>query len=488
MDASSPLRPEGWGDHETLDYGATSTRLGQYNDNDNASHGPEKDLETRSLRARFQIPLLCYVRMMEPLAFYTIFPYIAQMTKHNGDIPDTDVGFYSGVFESLFSTVQAVVLIFWGSMADRVGYKYMLVCSLCGMAGGPVLFGFSTSLWQMAVFRGMTGIFSGSNIIIRSMLMQLCTPETQARTFSWYTFADIIALFAGPLLGGALADPVSQYPAVFKGLSLFEHFPYALPGMVTGAVCASGAAVAVLFIDDSRKDSKEEPDAASGEREDSQGHHRPSIGKLIKAPGVIGVLCTLSHVKLLGSSMMAVSTTALYTPVRLGGMGYCSRQIATLIAAQGACETIWLLLVFPFLHRRVGTKGILYLCATMFPLVFADYGALNELLRSGSEVARAWYLVGLGGLVVFGSGVLMASASGQLALQNVSPDPQVLGTLNAVAESCSSIVKTVTPAASAAVFAIGVREQVLRGHLAWFILMLISPALFATTQWLPRGV
>ncbi|KAL8986978.1 MAG: hypothetical protein Q9177_003774 [Variospora cf. flavescens] len=53
----------------------------------------------------------------------------------------------------------------------------------------------------------------------------------------------------------------------------------------------------------------------------------------------------------------------------------------------------------------------------------------------------------------------MASASGELALQNVSPDPQVLGTLNAVAGSCSSVVKTVTPAASAAVFAIGVRGQ-----------------------------
>lgn len=481
MDAYPPLLPNGRGEHETPDYGAASTRPSQHSDN--ASHGPEKDSETRSLRTRLQIPLLCYVRMMEPLAFYTIFPYIARMTKHNGDIPDTDVGFYSGVFESLFSAVQAPVLIFWGSMADRVGYKYMLVCSLFGMAGGPVLFGFSTSLWQMALFRCITGMFSGSNIIIRSMLMQRCTPETQARTFSQYTFADNIALFAGPLLGGALADPISQYPAIFKGLSLFEHFPYALPGIVTGAACATGAAVTLLFIDDSN-DPKEGQDASPG-REDIKGR-RPSLQKLIKAPGVIAALCTLMHVKLLGSSMVAVSTTALYTPVRLGGMGYSSRQIATLIAAQGACEAVWLLLVFPFLHHRVGTKGILYLCAAMFPLVFADYGAMNELLRNGSQVARAWYWVALGGLVMLGSGVLMASASGQLALQNMSPDPRVLGTLNAVAESCSSIVKTVTPAVSTAVFAIGVREQALGGHLAWFILMLISPALFVTMQWLPR--
>ncbi|KAL8975412.1 MAG: hypothetical protein Q9197_000351 [Variospora fuerteventurae] len=255
-----------------------------------------------------------YVRLMEPLEFYTIFPYIAQMTKHNGDIPDTDLGFFSGLFGSLFSAVQAGVLIFWVSMAKCVDCRFIL----------------------------------------------LCTPERQSRTIGWYTFADIIAYFAGRLLGSALADPFSQYPAVFNGVSLFEHFPYALPGMVTGAVYMRGAAVTVLFIDDRRKVSKEEPNTASGEREDTQGHHRPSIGKLIKAPAL--------HI-LLSFRRLRVSERARPHRKR---------------SRWGASPTI-----------------------------------------------------------------------------NMSPDPQVLGTPNAVAESCSSVVKTVTPAASAAVFAIGVRGQVL---------------------------
>lgn len=62
--------------------------------------------------------------------------------------------------------------------------------------------------------------------------------------------------------------------------------------------------------------------------------------------------------------------------------------------------------------------------------------------------------------MVLGSGALMASASGQQALQNMSPDPRMLGTLNAVAETCTSIVKTVTPAVSTTIFAIGVRDQI----------------------------
>jgi len=83
-----------------------------------------------SSRPKVQILLLCYARLMEPLAFYSIFPYIAQMTQHVGQLPESDIGFYSGLFESLFSAVQATVLIFWGSMADRVGGKTVLVYSL----------------------------------------------------------------------------------------------------------------------------------------------------------------------------------------------------------------------------------------------------------------------------------------------------------------------------------------------------------------------
>ena len=416
---------------------------------------------------------------MEPISYYSIFPYIAQMTTHNGNLPDSDIGFYTGVFESLFSAVQALVLIFWGSMADRVGYKRMLVCSLSGMAIAPVLFGLSTSLWQMAVFRCLNGAFAGSNIILRSMLMHRCTPKTQVRAFSWYTFADNFALFVGPMMGGALADPVAQYPAIFKGISFFESFPYVLPGLVGGAACASAAIIAIFFIDDAN-------DVAR--REDSDAglsSSRPSLHKLVRAPGVLTLLCMLMSVKVLVSSMMAVSNTALYTPVGKGGMGYTSRQIALLITAQGGAETVWLLLVFPSLHRRVGTKGILYWCAAMFVAVFASYTSMSATLRYGWQAGQAWHWVAWLGVVIFGSGTLMAGTSGQLALQNLAPNPRALGTLNAVAETCVSIVKTITPAASTTIFAIGVRTQALEGYLIWAILMCISPMVLVTAKWLP---
>ncbi|MCJ1478861.1 hypothetical protein MMC13_007545 [Lambiella insularis] len=56
---------------------------------------PEDD-DDRPL-PRTQIFLLCYARLVEPIAFFSIFPYINQMIWETGGLDQADVGFYSGL-------------------------------------------------------------------------------------------------------------------------------------------------------------------------------------------------------------------------------------------------------------------------------------------------------------------------------------------------------------------------------------------------------
>lgn len=63
---------------------------------------------------RTQIFLLCYTSVVEPIAFFGIFPYINFMIENVGNVEKEDVGFYSGLIESLFSATQMCVMIFWG--------------------------------------------------------------------------------------------------------------------------------------------------------------------------------------------------------------------------------------------------------------------------------------------------------------------------------------------------------------------------------------
>lgn len=53
-----------------------------------------------------QIALLCYTRLVEPIAFFSIFPFINKMIQETGNLKESDVGFYSGLIVCLrhFST------------------------------------------------------------------------------------------------------------------------------------------------------------------------------------------------------------------------------------------------------------------------------------------------------------------------------------------------------------------------------------------------
>jgi hypothetical protein len=56
----------------------------------------DRDEDETPLPVR-QILLLCYARMVEPIAFFSIFPFINKMIYELGDIEESDVGFYSGI-------------------------------------------------------------------------------------------------------------------------------------------------------------------------------------------------------------------------------------------------------------------------------------------------------------------------------------------------------------------------------------------------------
>jgi hypothetical protein len=74
----------------------------------------ETDADEDKPLPRAQIFLLCYTRVVEPIAFFGIFPYINFMIEKVGNIPKEEVGFYSGLIESLFSATQMCLMIFWG--------------------------------------------------------------------------------------------------------------------------------------------------------------------------------------------------------------------------------------------------------------------------------------------------------------------------------------------------------------------------------------
>jgi Na+/melibiose symporter-like transporter len=127
--------------------------------------------------------------------------------------------------------------------------------------------------------------------------------------------------------------------------------------------------------------------------------------QLFKSPGVARVVLIYNYVMMLAFAFTAVNPVFLYTPISMGGVGFTPELIAAFTALAGASQAIWLLVVFPRLHKRVGTGKVLFYCACVWPAFFAGSVLFNTFLRFNLKAAF-WAVAPL--TLVLGSGVAMA--------------------------------------------------------------------------------
>ncbi|SMR64379.1 unnamed protein product [Zymoseptoria tritici ST99CH_3D1] len=423
-----------------------------------------------------QILLLCYASLAEPVAYFSIFPFVNEMIERTGSVPVSSVGFYAGLIESLFSLVQMILMILYGRMADRIGRKPVLVFSLAGVTVATAMFGLSRTLWQMIMFRCVAGLFAGSVVTVRTMLSENTTKLTQGKAFAWYSFARNIGLFIGPLVGGGLANPTKLYPGTFGGVQFFEDYPYFLATFVAGLVCLTSALSSLFFLNETLK--------TASASDDSKPAPPLTTTEVLNAPGVKMVLYIFAHVGVLALGYTALSPVYLYTPIHLGGLHFSPEQISWFIALAGFSQALWMLFAFPPLQRTLGTGKVLRICAGIWPFMMAVYPLLNEFARRGWFTAM--WTVGAGNIIL-GSGVAMAFACVQLCLNDVSPSPTVLATVNAIALTVNCGVRAVAPALFTSLYAFGIKLGWADGHLAWFLVVAIALGLNVATRYLPEA-
>jgi len=441
-----------------------------------ADDGPDEDEDKPLPKA--QILLLCYTSCVAPIAFFSIFPYINFMIERVGGIEKEDVGFYSGLIESLFSATQMCVMIFWGKASDRYGRKPVLIISLFGLTIATVLFGMSQTLWQMVFSRCLGGVFAGTIVTVRAMLSENSTKHTQARAFSFFAFSSNMGIFIGPLIGGALERPAEKFPSTFGKMQFWHDYPYALPNFVLAAIGLSAAITTLLFV-------KETLHIHNNKKKNGDSKTNMSIWELVKYPGVTPVLVIYNYVMLLAFTFTAVFPVAQYTPVDLGGLGFSPGLIAACTGLNGASQAAWLLIIFPILQKRLGTGRVLWLCATAWPVLFVLAPLYNFLLRHGQNVI---FWTTAPPLVVLASGVAMAFTSVQLALNDISPSHETLGTLNSLALAIQSGIRSVAPALATSIYAIGVKYNILGGQLFWLFQTFLACGLFVLLRFLPAKV
>jgi MFS family permease len=102
------------------------------------------------------------VRICEPIAFMSIFPYIYYMIlsfKITAD--DRQIAIYAGMVTSAFAFAEFSTGVLWGRLSDKVGRKPVLIGGLVGTALSMLVFGFAQNLQTALIARALGGLLNG---------------------------------------------------------------------------------------------------------------------------------------------------------------------------------------------------------------------------------------------------------------------------------------------------------------------------------------
>lgn len=105
---------------------------------------------------RREFAVLCLLRVLDPLNFMQIFPYINELIWNTGVTDDPkEIGYYSGVVESVFAIAQLVAMYPWGVLSDTAGRRPAILAGAAGLALTTLIFGLSQDFKSILISRSI---------------------------------------------------------------------------------------------------------------------------------------------------------------------------------------------------------------------------------------------------------------------------------------------------------------------------------------------
>ncbi|EMD00469.1 hypothetical protein BAUCODRAFT_144136 [Baudoinia panamericana UAMH 10762] len=209
-----------------------------------------------------QMVVLGLCRICEPIAFMSIFPYIYYMIESFNITTDgKQIALYAGLVTSAFAFAECLAGPFWGRLSDKYGRKPILLTGIAGTGLSMLVFGFAKDLPTALVGRALGGILNGNIGVLQTTVAEVVTVEAhQARAYAIMPFVWCLGSIVGSAMGGALADPVRNYPSMFGHGTIFEAYPYLLTNLVCAAVVIFSLVIGLLFLEETHEDKRDRKD------------------------------------------------------------------------------------------------------------------------------------------------------------------------------------------------------------------------------------
>ena len=282
-------------------------------------------IDTPPRHERANLWVICAAQFLTLGGMTAVLPLIPLYLQQIGVSDREMLKYWTGAIGSAPFVVAVFATPLWGMLADRFGYKPMVVRSVFGIAFATVGMGYARTPLALLGWRGVQGAVSGVFPAAVALVSAL-TPEARlSRSLAMLQSARAAGALCGPLIGGVLADLIG-----IRGL----FFGVGAIAAATGVVCS------LVLVEPPR----DELHAGAGRR---------TIGwrDLLRTPASLGMLALL--VLFQAAIMCSWPTLALFVEHLGVGPAAVATTTGALVFAAGLPATLTAT-VWARVGRRVG--------------------------------------------------------------------------------------------------------------------------------------
>ncbi|KAF8220943.1 MFS general substrate transporter [Tricholoma matsutake] len=418
----------------------------------------------------FQISIVLFLQTCEPIISLSIYPFINQLVGEL-DITGGDkrkVGYYAGLIESLFFATEAITILQWGRMSDRVGRKPILLIGLFGSSVSMICFGLSRTFWGLVLSRCLSGLLNGNIGVMKTVMGELTDSTNRAQAFPFMSIVWAIGVTIAPLVGGSLSRPHEHFPSVFGG-PFWKQYPYFLPCLVSSSFAIVAFVVTLVFF----KETVPKVSTAHATEQSVQcsEDNLVSLRQLLTFPVVLSV-SNYTALAFLNITLLAIMPLFFTMPIELGGLGFTPSLIGYILGSCGVLIGLFQVFCFSRIVRYLGERSVFNIGMRAYLIVFTVLPVMGAYAQRFGVTFVVWILIGL--VLVMMAFMDMAYACVFIYITASVPSKRSLGAVNGLSQTTVSIARAIGPALTTSLYSLSVEHKILGGYAVYTILFALS--------------